>query len=59
MVFVSGPRQVGKTTMAKSLMAAQAEGFLSWDIPLHREQILKRELPSSDFWIFDEIHRYM
>jgi len=31
MVFVAGPRQVGKTTLARSLPGASA-GYLSWDI---------------------------
>ena len=57
MVFVSGPRQVGKTTLAKSLIIDSAS-YLNWDIPTHRETILKRELPLTDFWCFDEIHKY-
>ena len=57
MVFVAGPRQVGKTTLALSLPGAAA-GYLSWDVAEHRERILKRELPSSQLWIFDEIHKY-
>jgi len=57
MVFVAGPRQVGKTTLAKSLIQSE-EGYLNWDIAEHRELILKRELPASDFLIFDEIHKY-
>jgi predicted AAA+ superfamily ATPase len=57
MVFVAGPRQVGKTTLAKRLLGRQP-GYLSWDIAEHREAILRRELPVSDFWVFDEIHKY-
>jgi len=57
MVFVAGPRQVGKTTLALSLPHAKA-GYLNWDVPEHRERILKRELPASPLWIFDEIHKY-
>jgi predicted AAA+ superfamily ATPase len=57
MAFVAGPRQVGKTTLALSLPGAD-EGYLSWDIPGHRERILKRELPPGPLWIFDEIHKY-
>ena len=57
MVFVSGPRQVGKTTLAKSVMG-RSRGYLSWDIDEHREQILRRELPPSRLWVFDEIHKY-
>ncbi len=57
MVFVAGPRQVGKTTLALGLPGAR-EGYLNWDVPQHRERILKRELPPGRLWIFDEIHKY-
>lgn len=57
MVFVAGPRQVGKTTLARSLPGADG-GYLNWDVPEHRERILKRQLPVSPLWIFDEIHKY-
>jgi len=57
MVFISGPRQVGKTTLAKSIIPDDTS-YLNWDIPSHRESILKRELPISNLWCFDEIHKY-
>jgi len=57
MVFVAGPRQVGKTTLAKRLLGRKA-GYLNWDVAEHREAILRRELPVSTFWVFDEIHKY-
>lgn len=57
MVFVAGPRQVGKTTLARNLPNAAA-GYLNWDIPAHRERILRRELPVADLWIFDEMHKH-
>jgi uncharacterized protein len=57
MVFVAGARQVGKTTLAKSLRGADA-GYLNWDIAEHRERILRRQLPPGLLWIFDEIHKY-
>lgn len=57
MVFVAGPRQVGKTTMGLSLPRAQ-EGYLNWDIAGHRERILLRQLPPAPMWFFDEIHKY-
>ncbi len=56
-VFVAGPRQVGKTTLARALPGGEAE-YLNWDLAEHRERILKRELPSSELWAFDEIHKY-
>ncbi|MCY3817243.1 MAG: ATP-binding protein, partial [Gammaproteobacteria bacterium] len=57
MVFVAGPRQVGKTTLALSLPGAEA-GYLNWDIDAHRARILRSELPPGALWIFDEIHKY-
>ncbi|CAM6054058.1 unnamed protein product [Sphagnum tenellum] len=57
MVFVGGPRQVGKTTLARKFLKSDT-GYLNWDSPDHREMILKRELPSAPLWIFDEIHKY-
>jgi len=57
MVFVAGPRQVGKTTMARSLPDAD-RGYLNWDVAEDRERILTRELPASPIWVFDEIHKY-
>jgi uncharacterized protein len=57
MVFVAGPRQVGKTTVALSLPGA-ARGYLNWDISGHREKILRNELPTGKLWIFDELHKY-
>jgi hypothetical protein len=56
MVFVAGPRQVGKTTLARSLEGAN-RGYLNWDIPEDREKILKRQLPPTLLWVFDEISR--
>jgi predicted AAA+ superfamily ATPase len=57
MVFVAGPRQVGKTTLARSLPGA-LPGYLSWDVAEHRDRILRKELPASRLWVFDEIHKY-
>lgn len=59
MVFVAGPRQVGKTTLAKQVLGhGLAEGYLNWDVAEDRERILKRELPPVPLWVFDEIHKY-
>lgn len=57
MVFVAGPRQVGKTTMARGLPGAEA-GYLNWDVAEHRERILRQELPVSELWVLDEIHKH-
>lgn len=57
MVFLGGPRQVGKTTLAKAVPAARA-GYLNWDVPEDRQRILKRELPTSPLLVLDEFHKY-
>ncbi|MFH1378990.1 MAG: AAA family ATPase [bacterium] len=57
MVFLGGPRQVGKTTLALQIIPDK-QGYLNWDIPEHREQILLRQLPAQKFLVFDEIHKY-
>lgn len=57
MVFVAGPRQVGKTTFARSLPEA-AGNYLNWDVAGDRERILKRALPTGPLWIFDELHKF-
>ena len=57
MVFLAGPRQVGKTTLAQMLPSAR-RGYLNWDVPEDRERILLRHLPPTKLWVFDEIHKY-
>ena len=62
MVFVSGPRQVGKTTLSLSFIKPSTEknpAYLNWDILDHRKKILKNEIPiKNKTIIFDEIHKY-
>lgn len=57
MVLLTGPRQVGKTTLARSLRGGAA-GYLSWDVADDRVRLLRRELPPGKLWILDEIHKY-
>ena len=57
MVFIAGPRQVGKTTLALHLPGGPA-GYLNWDDAEDRERILRRALPDSSLWVFDEFHKY-
>lgn len=56
MVFIGGPRQVGKTTFSKSLSDSYA--YLNWDEVTHREMILKNQIPADKLIILDEIHKY-
>lgn len=57
MVFVAGPRQVGKTTMARSLLKT-SKGYLNWDIPSDRDLILRRRWPAVPLLVLDEIHKF-
>jgi predicted AAA+ superfamily ATPase len=57
MVFLGGPRQCGKTTLARRLLAGRS-GYLNWDADRDRARILAGQLPNSDLWVFDEIHKY-
>ncbi|MBI5434723.1 MAG: ATP-binding protein [Planctomycetes bacterium] len=57
MVFVAGPRQVGKTTLARAIPGAEP-GYMNWDVAADRDRIQRGEFPTSDLWVFDEIHKY-
>lgn len=61
MVFIGGPRQVGKTTLATSLLKDYRDnhpGYLNWDNEFARKIILKREWSKEEpLVIFDEIHK--
>lgn len=71
MVFVAGPRQVGKTTLARALLeqAGSSELYFNWDIDAHRRALVRD--PSGFFRaalppgraprpriVLDEIHKY-
>ena len=61
MVFISGPRQVGKTTLAKhmGLNLFKTYAYLNWDYQPDRKKIINYELPSDiQLLIFDELHKY-
>lgn len=59
MVFLTGPRQVGKTTLAKSLSKQWPQLiYLNYDSDKDRPVILKQEWNrKSGLVIFDEIHK--
>jgi predicted AAA+ superfamily ATPase len=41
MVFIGGPRQVGKTTLAKNYLDSNNNGYFNWDDLEDRDLILK------------------
>lgn len=63
MVFLSGPRQVGKTTFGTDLLKQKGfeknKRYLNWDIAKDRELIIKEQFPAgSGLLVLDEIHKY-
>lgn len=59
MVLLSGPRQCGKTTLARSFVTAQRGEYYSWDAAADRLALQKLELDfGSPLWVFDEIHKF-
>lgn len=61
MVFIGGPRQVGKTTLAKDIIGKKFDKitYLNWDFVEDRKKTVKfRFVPDTQLIIFDEIHKY-
>lgn len=63
MAFVGGPRQVGQTTLALSLLGRSAgashPGYLNWDHPATAARLRKGHLPPNQpRVVLDEIHKY-
>lgn len=60
MVFVGGPRQCGKTTLAKDILSEYPRGlYCNWDLDEDRQIVLKKKWSDDDkLIIFDEIHKY-
>ena len=62
MVFLGGPRQVGKTTLALQLLGAQGRrhaGYRNWDDPRARTGLLQGRLPAGqELVVLDEIHKF-
>lgn len=62
LVFIGGPRQVGKTTLALHLLGSERGAghpdYLNWDVARHRQRILTGELPTGKLLVFDEIHKF-
>jgi len=61
MIFIGGPRQVGKTTLARLIGKEKYTKFsyLNWDNPEDRKKIIAGQFESdARLIIFDEIHKY-
>lgn len=68
MVFMTGPRQVGKTTLARSFLPNYLPGinYFNWDIADQRKILQTKIFPGKEKFfgeekkilVFDEIHKY-
>ena len=61
MVFVGGPRQVGKTTLCRNFVASHFKNnaYFNWDNRADRKSIIASSWPGdAELLIFDEIHKY-
>jgi uncharacterized protein len=62
MVFIGGPRQVGKTTLASSFLKPALDhhpGYLNWDDVRIRKSLAAGEIPADQkLIVLDEIHKY-
>ena len=60
MVFVAGPRQVGKTTLARRILARAERGlYLSWDNREDRREIRASRWPAGEaLVVLDELHKW-
>lgn len=60
MVFVAGPRQVGKTTLARQILASSARGaYLDWDDHADRREIRAARWPVPPaLVVLDELHKW-
>jgi predicted AAA+ superfamily ATPase len=59
MVFLGGPRQSGKTTLAKMLLGREVETrYFNWDDIVDRELLIKERLPVREgLIVLDEVHK--
>jgi len=63
MVFLAGPRQCGKTTLARKILADsgadEASRYLNWDAATDRDLILEERFPAgAGLMVLDEVHKY-
>ena len=61
MVFVGGPRQVGKTTLAQAILSSNYPSgrYLNWDYDEDRQDILRKQWSADQkLLVFDELHKF-
>ena len=58
MVFLTGPRQVGKTTLSRALIAQRGGQYLNYDVAADRAIIVnQRWSPQASLLVLDEVHK--
>lgn len=58
LVILTGPRQVGKTTLSRHLATQDGYQYLNWDIPNDRQILQAGSWDTKvPLLIFDEIHK--
>lgn len=61
MVMIAGPRQCGKTTLAKTIAKKYTKNFAyyNWDIEADKRLIMHTELnANAQLWVLDELHKF-
>ena len=61
MVFVGGPHQVGKTTLAQAILSSNYPygRYLNWDYDEDRQDILRKQWSADQkLLVFDELHKF-
>ena len=62
MIFIGGPRQVGKTTLSLQYLSpssAKNPSYLNWDSLKDKRLIMQEQIPlNSPVIVLDEIHKY-
>lgn len=60
MVFLGGPRQCGKTTLAKDLIKTSKDGkYFIWDNENDKKEILEHHWGEGNYLVvFDELHKF-
>lgn len=70
MLFLIGPRQVGKTTISQSILPPAQTQYFNWDVKEHRAQLLvgpmniaqlaglDKPKQQRSLVVFDELHKY-
>ncbi len=57
-VFLAGPRQVGKTHLAMSVLERLEGKYYNWDLAEDRQKILAKEFLQDRWAVLDELHKY-